>query len=555
MVAPPLRVVVLTADGRLAAWQRRALELLRAGGDAEIVGVVRDASRTGPPRRRRRGDELWQLYNNRWVVRRSRAVQRASADDLLGDVPRRDVTPTLVGQHSQHFPPDALAWLRQLHPDVIVRFGFGILRGEVLEVARHGVWSFHHDDERVIRGGPPSFWEVHDQRATTGVLLQRLTDRLDAGVPLARATFRTVGHSYPRNRDRAAFGAAVLPARVARAVRHGWFDPGAEAPATTDAPIRRNPSNRQMLAHLGRQGGRIVAHVVRSVTVGATWRIAVAPTDDPSSPGTATRWSWLPDRRAGYHADPFPARRDGVSAVLVEDFAEASGRAAISAFVGGPDAPWRLVEGVIEPGSHASYPFLVEADDELWCIPETARLGRVEAWRCRRFPDRWERSFTLLDEPVLDPTVARWLGRWWLFGGRAGGVANTELWLWSADELSGPWRPHPLNPVKLDVTSSRPAGTPFVRDGRLIRPAQDCSSTYGGAVVLNEVVAMDDKRFEERVVDRLEPPAGRYGGGTHTRSHGGGMIAIDAKRATFDRRRTWRELSARLRRRPTTLTP
>ncbi|MFV0306224.1 MAG: hypothetical protein ACK5OX_00595, partial [Desertimonas sp.] len=403
------------------------------------------------------------------------------------------------------------------------------------------------------------------------VLLQRLTDRLDGGVPLARATFRTVGHSYPRNRDRAAFGAAALPALVARAVRHGWVDIDVLEPSTSAAPLRRDPTDGQMVRHLVAHTGRVIRHHLRSIVVGARWSVAVRCLDAPghgdvdvvadgatdvrAGAGDACSWAWLPERRSGYHADPFPARRDGVTAVMVEDFDERTGSGVISALVDDGSGRWQARRGVLDPGGHASYPFLVDDGDELYCIPETARLGRTEAWRCRRFPDHWERAFTLIDEPVVDPTPTRWQGRWWLFGGRGDRDANTELWLWSADELAGPWTPHPLNPVKIDVTSSRPAGTPFVRDGRLIRPAQDCSHTYGGAVVLNEVLAIDDTRFVERVVERLDPPAGRYRAGMHTRSQRDGLLTVDAKRAVFDPHRSWRELRARAHRRPETSRP
>ena len=191
-----------------------------------------------------------------------------------------------VGRFSQYFPADAIAELRRHDLDVLLRFGFGILRGEVLDVARYGIWSFHHDDERVIRGGPPSFWEVDDGLATTGVLFQRLTDKLDAGVPLARATFRTVGYSYPRNRDRAALGAAVLPAKFARAVRQGIVEPDSLPVADASAVIRRDPGNGQMARFLARQS-------VRAVSA----RDAVSPSA-PSGASASPRTPGRPHRSA-----------------------------------------------------------------------------------------------------------------------------------------------------------------------------------------------------------------------------------------------------------------
>ena len=98
----------------------------------------------------------------------------------------------------------------------------------------------------MIRGGPPSFWEIYDGLPTSCVLLQRLTDRLDGGGPLARATFRTVLHSYPRNRDRVSLGAAHLPAQVARRIRLGLLDPSALAASPATAPIRPAASVRAL---------------------------------------------------------------------------------------------------------------------------------------------------------------------------------------------------------------------------------------------------------------------------------------------------------------------
>jgi len=49
---------------------------------------------------------------------------------------------------------------------------------------------------------------------------------------------------------------------------------------------------------------------------------------------------------------------------------------------------------------------------------------------------------------------------------------------------------HPKNPVKNDLTSSRPAVTMFERDGKIYRPTQNCSNSYGGSIVINCVTEL-----------------------------------------------------------------
>ncbi len=546
---PRLRFGIIVDRASCSQWQRAVVEQLVAAGDAELALVVNARVVGEAPARRDRS--LWRLYNNGVVARRARCVRGAGTwSEVAGAAPAVDVTVERRGKFSQYATDDGVAAIRAAGLDFLFRFGLGIVRGEILDAARFGIWSFHHDDERVIRGGPPSFWEVFDGLPTSGVLLQRLTDRLDGGIPLARATFRTVLHSYPRNRDRVFLGAAGLPAQVARAVRLGFVDPSALSASPSDAPIRKNPSNPVMARFFARQSWRALTVRARGVARADLWTAGVGESA-PEMTAAGARFrsiDWIPELKAGgYLADPFPGARGGRAAILVEEFDEATNLGTISALerVG---AQWQLHPSVIDPGVHASYPFLVEDDGELYCIPETWQAGRVDLWRAVEFPVRWERVTTLVDGvAVVDPTPLFHDGHWWLFGTIKDDEPDTKLHVWSASTLRGPFTAHPLNPVKIDVTSSRPAGTPFLVDGVLYRPAQDCSSSYGGAVALNRVVALGAGGLVEEPAGRVEVPGGRYSTGTHTLSTGGGMWVVDGRRYARSRYRFAREVKARLR--------
>jgi hypothetical protein len=88
--------------------------------------------------------------------------------------------------------------------------------------------------------------------------------------------------------------------------------------------------------------------------------------------------------------------------------------------------------------------------------------------------------------------------------------------------------------VKVDVRSARPAGTPFVVDGTLYRPAQDCSRTYGGRVTINRVLILTPLAFREEPFAFVDPdPEGPYPDGLHTLSQVGNVTLIDGKRTLF----------------------
>lgn len=149
---------------------------------------------------------------------------------------------------------------------------------------------------------------------------------------------------------------------------------------------------------------------------------------------------------------------------------------------------------------HTSYPYLFEFEDEIYCVPETAHAREISLYRAMQFPSGWRKLCTLVDEFAgHDPTLFCHRGRWWLtFTGEVGEDSSSKLFAWHAASLLGPWRPHEENPVKIDLRSSRPAGTPFTYKGNLYRPAQDCSSTYGSQIVINRVLSLTENEFRKR---------------------------------------------------------
>ncbi|HKT72646.1 MAG TPA: hypothetical protein VJQ47_07120, partial [Steroidobacteraceae bacterium] len=197
------------------------------------------------------------------------------------------------------------------------------------------------------------------------------------------------------------------------------------------------------------------------------------------------------------------------------------------------------------PSVHLSYPFLTELDGRLLCLPETHEAREVAIYESEDFPARWRRVATLVaGQAIVDATLFRHGPWWWLAGSEATSKGNNcELHLWYASDPCGPWTAHPGNPVKLDVRSARPGGTPFVHEGALYRPAQDCSRTYGGRIVINRVVRLTPTAFQEELAAVVDPDGrGPYPHGLHTLSAAGNLTLIDGKRTRFVPAIFWRTL-------------
>jgi hypothetical protein len=244
---------------------------------------------------------------------------------------------------------------------------------------------------------------------------------------------------------------------------------------------------------------------------------------------------WLPAGPDAWYADPCARMApDGKIVVLFEEMrigrngADIKGRIASAVL---DDTGWSVAEPVLDTGSHASYPYLIEAGGKILMTPETGELNELGLYEATSFPQTWRKAGVLLPGiPAIDATVFEHAGKWWILC-TTGDSSNETLLAFHADSLAGPWLAHRKNPLKVDVRGARPAGRPFNIGGVLYRPTQDSSRTYGGRIVVQRIRELDPQRWAEEPAFVIEPgPAWPYTRGLHTLSIAGDICIIDAKR-------------------------
>jgi hypothetical protein len=272
-----------------------------------------------------------------------------------------------------------------------------------------------------------------------------------------------------------------------------------------------------------------------------TWNVGIAALDHPLTDVRELQplrhIRWLPPRPPLFLlADPFPYRERGRDWLLVEEYGHPKHvRGRISRVDPDDLTTARSPQPAIVRDRHISYPCTFADGDDVFCAPEMSQEDGCVFYRLAD-EGRWvARHHVLRGTRVVDPTIFRFADRWWLFCAEPPPRHTSSLHAYFAGALQGPWTPHPLNPLKRDVASSRPAGRPFTIDGRLYRPAQDCSDTYGGAVNIMEILALTPVAFREAVALRLEPDAAwPYPDGLHHLVVDGTRVYFDAKRRCTD---------------------
>jgi hypothetical protein len=480
---------------------------------------------------------FWYVYDYLIVNRRSKANQPVDMTSTLSQLPSIKCKVMRKGRFSQYFSEPDIAQIRKYDLDFILRFGFNIIRGEILKAASFGVWSFHHDDEEKYRGGPPCFWEIYNGDHVTGAILQRLTDRLDSGIILKKGFFQTINTSYVRNRDAVWVDSAEWPAQVCIDIQNGNDDYLYASPSLTSSHIFCIPNNLQMVLFLLKISKNFIQKLYKSLFCDQ-WNIGIvnAPIHVFLKSAARPQVQWLPEpARKRFFADPFAVCQDNVVNILFEDYDYRTSKGCISAasFVSGKLEFTPKV--VINTPFHMSYPYLFEYNNQIYCVPETSENREVCLYKAKEFPRSWVRVATLISNFAgVDSTIFQFDNRWWLLAMDASDGPYHKLKVWHATDLLGPWESHMSNPVKVDIRSARPAGTPFMYDGHLYRPSQDCSETYGGKVIINRVIRLTPTEFKEEQLTSVNPYENSpYSDGLHTISAAGSITLIDGKKAVF----------------------
>lgn len=231
-----------------------------------------------------------------------------------------------------------------------------------------------------------------------------------------------------------------------------------------------------------------------------------------------------------FYADPFIFIHDGTRHVFIEELPDATGTGIISHFIISKDGEASQPKPVLTRPFHLSYPFVFAHGGEIWMMPEQSASGGLDLYRAAPFPGTWVQETRLIVGALHDATLFEHDGLFWIAAGMQ--ALQSSSWdglsLYWSRALKGPWTAHTRNPVLIDARSARPAG-PLWRDdkGQLIRPAQDCSTVYGGRMTLKAITELTPERFREEEIGQIQFGFGQQLFGPHTIGRAGGIEVVD----------------------------
>ncbi len=468
-----------------------------------------------------------------------KAKMDADIRDSFPDLPAMPCFTSRKG-YADYFDEADVAKIQSCHLDFILRFGFGIIKGEILEAAKYGVWSYHHDDDRKYRGVPTGFWEIMFGDPVNAAILQRLTNKIDSGVILHKAYFGTINHSWQANLDKLLKSTTEWPLQVCRDIENvntGFL-------SVTNSPVSaiyKLPDNWKMLLFFWKVTLNKLRFHYRDLFLTEKWNVGIIPVDVQNlvRPGEVTIpepvWLKISNVQSVYHADPFGFVKDGHYHILCEEYDYKTAKGVlVSLKVDSQSYAVSDKTVALEKAYHLAFPSMFEYENTWYCIPENSAGGNVDLYSYDLRGGKLVFEQCLVENlQAVDPSLFYSNGLWWLFFTDKIST-NERLNIWYAENVRGPYKSHANNPVKVDIRSSRPAGNPFILEGKLLRPAQDCSMRSGRRIYINHIVKLTPTEFSEEEYSILNPsPGSEFRKGMHTFGLGGGALIVDGKCECF----------------------
>lgn len=205
---------------------------------------------------------------------------------------------------------------------------------------------------------------------------------------------------------------------------------------------------------------------------------------------------------------------------------------------------WSSDKLVLKENFHLSFPNVFEDNGNIYMLPETGADGSIRLYKATDDSlEHWELSNTIIRDGRMwsDSDIVRKDGHYYLYSS-IHSRKKPEPHIFVSDSPEGEFRELSYSPLESDPAKARNAGRFFSYDGKLFRPAQDCSKGYGKQLSILEIKKMDENGYYEEmshahILDKTDKFF-RRGGHQFcpVNFNGKWIIATDAKQRNYNLR-------------------
>lgn len=178
------------------------------------------------------------------------------------------------------------------------------------------------------------------------------------------------------------------------------------------------------------------------------------------------------------------------------------------------------VQIILEQSTHLSFPNIMRKDGHIYVYPENGKSGKLVLYELIDSKLVYVRD--ICEDKLADAVITDVFGRTQMFATKYPNYNGNQLLVYELVKDVFVQK----DMVMFDDMHARMAGQFFIYHDKIYRPAQDCNSVYGGAIIIEEC-----KNCNERVdfisIKQLVSKHPKYNQGMHTLNEYKGVVVVD----------------------------
>ena len=479
-----LRAALLVDNLQISRWQLKALEVAQKSIDVVLVLNCKNTSN-----KKNYVKNFFYYALNIFTLKNSltkRALINLEQTEVIN-------FESIYKGAWQSFPEEIYNALDGERVDLVIKFGMSLLRLNEHQ-KMPPILSFHHGNPSKYRGRPAGFYEILNREKSTGIIVQSLSNKLDAGEIYAYAESKVVNYSYKKTALN--FYSNSVPLLNKAIVNLSNQTP---IQMSVDGKNYRLPSNHKAISFLGLLFLNAIKRVSYGLFFEKRWNIATSPNNlslNASEKLLSQFFKEVPiQEKYNFYADPFYSE-DGKK-VRLEALDNRTGLGDIIEV----EVENHSNQRVLLNGEHFSYPCSFMHDGEEYLIPEVASHSAQYLIAANKIDEKYYLK-GLEDKRIVDATLHLKDDRAYLFFGESN-TAHMVLNLWIADSPWGEFKPHPMNPIAISPSVARMGGKIINHKGKTLRFGQNNSGEYGESISVMQITALSEKDYKEVEIGKI----------------------------------------------------
>lgn len=414
--------------------------------------------------------------------------------------------------------------------DVIIRLGSGIIRGELLNASKNGIFSFHHGDNLLFRGGPPGFWEVYFSKPLTGFIIQKLTNVLDGGKIIFKGHVETKSNYY-LNQASIFKNSAKYLSKVLEDLRDGKIKYKIEQ--NDKVKIFKDPKFLVAIKYLFITYLKLSKKFFNEKIINKRirWHVSYKSEENLEDLKLDNFKVIENNNKNRFLADPFAFKKDNKNFIFLEDFNFSNKKGIISCFEVKNNES-KFLGPVLEENFHLSFPYIFEYEGKIFMCPETHQKKEIRIYICEEFPLKWKFYKTLIKKiNSVDTILFEKDKLWWLITSTSNISTKdfNELNIFYSENgpLTDTWTAHDLNPIVVNPNIARNGGL-IINNDKIFRISQKNGfNVYGESFSVNEIKVLNKSNFKEVKTFDFNPNFKKNLKGTHHLNNSGNFFVND----------------------------